>query len=75
VRLAAEVEHRGPVRVIRFEAQAPHPHQADIDAAYRVANPPAGVIPTEGMNRLMEAAGIPTHPGQVEPSTPRPCAE
>jgi transposase-like protein len=67
VRLAAEVEHRGPVRVIRFEAQKPRPDQEAIDAAYREADPPAGTIPRAGMNRLLEAIGIPTHPGQVDP--------
>lgn len=56
VRLAAEVEHRGPVRVIRFEAQAPRADQEAIDAAYREADLPAG--PSDGRRKsLLEQVG------------------
>jgi transposase-like protein len=67
VRLAAEVEHRGPVRVIRFEAQVPRAYQADIDADYRVTDLLDDASPPPGMARLLAAIGIPTPPGQLDP--------
>jgi transposase-like protein len=67
VRLAAEVEHRGPVRVIRFEAQAPRADHTEIEADYRVTDLLDDATPPPGMARLLAAIGIPTPPGQLDP--------
>ncbi len=67
VRLAAQVEHRGPVRVIRFEAQAPRADHAEIDADYRVTDLLDDATPPPGMARLLAAVGIPVQPEQLDP--------
>jgi len=68
VDVRGRVEVTQPVRVIRFEAQAPRPDREVIEAEYRAASPPfCDANGEHDWSWLLQLAGWPKHIAHLDP--------